>query len=158
MKPISAESKVIATRTCAPSTTAAALRIPAKQPSSARSKGNVVCEIIEDTSIETLNSFIDQAISEKVDLVATDMSAGYREGMPYYIRRHEAVDHRAKEYVRGQVHTNKIENFWSLLKRGIIGTYHNVSAKYLPLYLNEFQFRFNNRKNKDIFGSAIAGC
>jgi predicted RNA-binding Zn-ribbon protein involved in translation (DUF1610 family) len=121
-------------------------------------KGNVVCKIIEDTSIETLNGFIDQTISEKVDLVATDMSAGYREGMPYYIRRHEAVDHRAKEYVRGQVHTNNIENFWSLLKRGVIGTYHNVSAKYLPLYLNEFAFRHNNRKNADIFGSAVAGC
>src|SRR6202158_6205416 len=67
-------------------------------------KGNVVCKIIEDTSMETLNSFIDQAVSERVNLVATDMSAGYREGMPYYIRRHEAVDHRAKEYVRGEVH------------------------------------------------------
>jgi len=121
-------------------------------------KGNVVCKIIENTSIDTLNSFIDETVSNKVDLVATDMSAGYREGMPYYIKRHEAVDHRAKEYVRGIVHTNNIENFWSLLKRGVIGTYHNVSAKYLPLYLNEFQFRHNNRKNADIFGSAIAGC
>jgi len=121
-------------------------------------KGNVVCKIIEDTSIDTLNSFIDETISDKVELVATDKSAGYREGMPYYIRRHEAVDHKAKEYVRGEVHTNNIENFWNLLKRGIIGTYHNVSKKYLPLYLNEFQFRFNNRKNKDIFGAAVAGC
>ena len=61
--------------------------------------------------------------------------------------------------MRGSVHTNNIENFWSLLKRGIIGTYHNVSKKYLPLYLNvEFAWRFNNRKNPDIFKSAIAGC
>ena len=60
--------------------------------------------------------------------------------------------------MRGEVHTNNIESFWSLLKRGVIGTYHNVSKKYLPLYLNEFQFRFNNRKNPDIFGAAIAGC
>ena len=48
--------------------------------------------------------------------------------------------------------------FWRLLKRGIIGTYHNVSKKYLPLYLAEFQFRFNNRKNPDIFREAVAGC
>jgi transposase-like protein len=68
-------------------------------------KGNIVCQIIEDTSIDTLNSFIDQTVSERVSLIATDMSAGYREGMPYYIQRHEAVDHRAKEYVRGEVHT-----------------------------------------------------
>jgi transposase-like protein len=68
------------------------------------------------------------------------------------------VRHREGEYVRGQVRTNSVENFWSLLKRGLMGTYHNVSKKYLPLYLNEFTFRFNNRKNPDIFGSAAAGC
>ena len=53
--------------------------------------------------------------------------------------------------MRGEVHTNNIESFWSLLKRGVIGTYHNVSKKYLPLYLNEFSWRFNNRKNPNIF-------
>jgi transposase-like protein len=51
-----------------------------------------------------------------------------------------------------------MESFWSLLKRGIVGTYHNVSKKYLPLYLAEFSFRFNNRHEPDIFGKAIAGC
>ena len=55
--------------------------------------------------------------------------------------------------MRGEVHTNNVESFWSLLKRGVIGTYHNVSKKYLPLYLAEFQFRHNNRKNADIFGA-----
>lgn len=65
---------------------------------------------------------------------------------------------RQHEYVRGEVHTNSIESFWALLKRGVIGTYHNVSAKYLPLYLNEFQFRFNNRREANIFGKAIEGC
>ena len=72
--------------------------------------------------------------------------------------RHETVDHKAGEYVRGEIHTNSIESFWALLKRGVIGTYHNVSAKYLPLYLAEFQFRHNNRKNPDIFGEAIGCC
>jgi transposase-like protein len=60
--------------------------------------------------------------------------------------------------VRGIVHTNSIESFWSLFKRGVMGSYHSVSKKYLPLYLAEFQFRFNNRKEADIFGKAIAGC
>jgi transposase-like protein len=72
--------------------------------------------------------------------------------------RHDVVRHSAGEYVRGNVHTNNIESFWSLMKRGVVGTYHNVSKKYLPLYLNEFQFRFNNRKNPDIFSAAVRGC
>ncbi len=71
---------------------------------------------------------------------------------------HEAVHHSEGEYVRGEVHTNNIESFWSLLKRGIIGNFHHVSKKYLPLYLNEFTFRFNNRNNPDIFDAIIAGC
>ena len=67
--------------------------------------------------------------------------------------------HGASQYVvRGNVHTNNIENFWSLLKRGIVGTYHKVSKDYLPMYLAEFTFRHNNRKNEDMFGALIAGC
>jgi transposase-like protein len=53
---------------------------------------------------------------------------------------------------------SKWESFWSLLKREVLGTYHNVSKKYLALYLAEFQYRFNNRDNKNIFFDVIAGC
>jgi len=70
--------------------------------------------------------------------------------------------------MRGEIHTEQHRKllgaaetrtaFWSLLERGIIGTYHNVSKKYLPLYLAEFQLRHNNRNNPDIFGEAIAGA
>ena len=56
------------------------------------------------------------------------------------------------------VHTQTIEGFWSLVKRGVIGNFHKVSRKYLPLYVAEFQFRYNNRNNKDIFGEGIRGC
>jgi transposase-like protein len=120
-------------------------------------KGNVVCQIIENTDAKTLNQFVRKAVSDKVDLVATDEHGGYHDldalGYP-----HGAVSHSTGEYVRGEVHTNNIESFWSLLKRGIVGNYHHVSKKYLPLYLNEFQFRHNNRNNEDIFGSAVRGC
>src|SRR6266851_6415873 len=120
-------------------------------------KGNVVCQIIESADAKTLNRFVRKAVSEKVDLVATDENPGYGYlnvlGFP-----HDTVKHSEGEYVRGEVHTQNLDSFWSLLKRGVIGTYHNVSKKYLPLYLNEFQFRFNNRKNPDIFGSAVRGC
>jgi transposase-like protein len=119
-------------------------------------KGNVVARMIENTDTETLTRFVRKTVSDKVDLVATDEHSGYRYlkwAMP-----HEVISHSTGEYVRGEVHTNNIESFWSLLKRGVIGTYHNVSKKYLPLYLAEFSFRFNNRNEADIFGKAIAGC
>jgi hypothetical protein len=122
-------------------------------------KGNIVCQVIANTDTPTLDQFVRNTVSRKVELVATDEHSGYRlvgqgpDGVPHFI-----VRHTNGEYVRGLIHTNTIESFWSLLKRGIIGTYHNVSKKYLPLYLNEFTFRFNNRNNADIFGSAIAGC
>jgi transposase len=58
---------------------------------------------------------------------------------------HEQVNHGAKEYVRGKVHTNTIDGFWSQLKRSIDGTHHHVSRKHLPKYLNEFSFRYSNR-------------
>jgi transposase-like protein len=100
---------------------------------------------------------VNKVTSTKVELVATDEHAGY-DPIAVYGRPHEFVNHRKGEYVRGIVHTNNIESFWALLKRGIIGTYHHVSKKYLPLYLNEFEFRFNNRREADIFGKAVAGC
>ncbi len=119
-------------------------------------KGNVVCKMIENTDTETLTRFVRKTVGDKVDLVATDEHSGYR--FLKWAMPHEVVKHSKGEYVRGIVHTNNMESFWSLLKRGVVGTYHKVSKKYLPLYLNEFQFRFNNRKEKDIFGKAIAGC
>jgi transposase-like protein len=119
-------------------------------------KGNVAYHIIENTDTATLNSFVRKAVSDKVDLVVTDEHSGYRLLEPDY--PHESVSHSTGEYVRGEVHTNNIESFWSLLKRGIMGSYHHVSKKYLPLYLAEFQFRHNNRKNPDIFKTILAGC
>ncbi|MES2559662.1 MAG: IS1595 family transposase [Bacteroidota bacterium] len=59
---------------------------------------------------------------------------------------HSTVEHGAKEYVRGLTHTNTIENLWSVLKRGIYGTYHFTSVKHLQAYCDEFAFRFNRRK------------
>ncbi len=70
-------------------------------------------------------------------------------------RRHEIVIHSKGEYVRGRAHTNSVENFWSLFKRGVIGSFHFVSVKHLQRYLNEFQFRFNNRATEDLFALII---
>ena len=120
-------------------------------------KGNVVCKMIENTDTATLTRFVRDTVSDKVKLVATDEHSGYRY-LKYAPYPHEVIKHSENEYVRGEVHTNSVESFWSLLKRGVLGTYHNVSKKYLPLYLAEFQYRFNNRDNKNIFFDVIAGC
>jgi len=120
-------------------------------------KGNVVARMVEHADQPTYEKFVREAVSDKVSLVSTDEAAGYRRlskmGYP-----HKTVDHSAEEWVRGNVHTNTIEGFWSLLKRGIVGTYHKVSKDYLPLYLAEFSFRHNHRKDVDMFGSIVAGC
>ncbi len=87
---------------------------------------------------------------------ATDQWPGYKSLDSEYQR--VSVDHSIGQYVVGAIHTNTIEGFWSLLKRGVVGTFHMVSPKYLPLYVAEFCFRYNNRENADIFGEAIRGC
>lgn len=118
-------------------------------------KGMVVAKVIENTDTKMLDSFVHRVVDkDKVDLIATDEHDGYRllknAGMP-----HEVITHSSGEYVRGVVHTNSIENFWSLLKRGIMGSYHHVSKEYLPLYMNEFSWRFNNRKNPNACADLI---
>ena len=72
--------------------------------------------------------------------VYTDEHAAYR-GLP----NHEAVKHSVGEYVRDQAHTNGVESFWALLKRGYYGTYHRMSPKHLQRYVNEFAGRHNIR-------------
>lgn len=119
-------------------------------------KGNVVAQVIENTSAETLSLFVEKTVADKVTLIATDEYAGYTDLKHFY--PHDTVQHRKGEYVRGSVHTQNIENFWSLLKRGVVGTFHNVSKDYLPLYLNEFTFRHNERHNPDIFQKLISSC
>jgi len=61
-------------------------------------------------------------------------------------------------YIDGDVHTNGIEGFWSLLKRGINGSFHHISAKHISRYLNEFMWRFNNRENDSIFETLLGSC
>ena len=67
---------------------------------------------------------------------------------------HRTINH-SKHYAHGDVHTNTVESAFSLLKRGIVGTWHKVSAKHLPAYLDEMCFRFNNRKNPYLFRDTI---
>jgi len=119
-------------------------------------KGKVVARVLKSVDGTSVAKFVREAISNKVSLLATDSWPGYVD-LPATLP-HEMVDHSKNQYVVGAIHTNTIEGFWSLVKRGVVGTFHKVSAKYMPLYVAEFQFRYNNRENPDIFGSAIARC
>lgn len=69
--------------------------------------------------------------------------------------KHRKVNHRTEEWVRGIVHTNTVEGVWSLFKRSVVGTYHQLSAKHLPAYLDEMAFRFNNRDNAYLFRDTL---
>jgi hypothetical protein len=119
-------------------------------------KGNVICQVIEQTDRYTLGDFVRKTVSETVSLVATDEYTGYARLHRQF--PHKTVNHVKGEYVRGNVHTANLDSFWSLLKRGVMGTFHQVSKAYLPLYLAEFSYRHNNRENADIFGDVIAKC
>ena len=119
-------------------------------------KGNVIARVIANVRTATLEQFVRQSVSEKVSLLCTDQWTGYRNLHKDF--PHAIIDHSRKQYVVGAVHTNTIEGFWSIFKRGVVGTFHKVSAKYLPLYVAEFEFRYNNRENDDIFGTAIDRC
>ena len=64
---------------------------------------------------------------------------------------HEAVKHTAEEWVRGDASTNSIENAWSLFKRSVVGSFHQISAKHVQSYLDEFELRFNGRNNPHLY-------
>lgn len=119
-------------------------------------KGKVVAKVLESVSLACLTDFVRESVSDKVSVLITDQWCGYNQVAKEY--PHEIINHSKGEYVVGAIHTNTIEGFWSIFKRGMVGTYHKVSKKYLPLYVAEFQFRYNNRDNDDIFGEAIRGC
>jgi ISXO2 transposase-like protein/transposase-like zinc ribbon protein len=92
--------------------------------------GKVVSRVIETVSSDILKSFVRGAVSEKVSLLVTDEWVGYKGLDKEY--PHAVIRHTDHQYVVGAIHTNTIEGFWSIFKRGVVGTFHKVSAKYLP--------------------------
>ncbi len=115
--------------------------------------GKVRTMRLNTVSRETLVGTIAQHTAPEAHIM-TDEHQGYKAVKK--IRKHESVNHIREEWVRGNVHTNSIENYWSLLKRGIIGSFHQVSVKHLDRYLSEFEYRFNNRKEPDLFIKTVA--
>jgi transposase-like protein len=105
--------------------------------------GAVRSNHVPGVSAETLRPILVAQVDRKSFLM-TDDAGQYRIMGPEFAK-HEVVNHGANEYVRGDAHTNTIEGYFSILKRGIVGTYHHVSQQHLKRYLAEFDFRYNER-------------
>ncbi len=121
-------------------------------------KGRIVARVTAELTIAASSALVKEYVLPET-MIYTDEAPGFRavgrlEGMGY---EHKRINHSQKVYVIGDVHTNTIEGFWSLVKRGIGGVYHSVSAKYLQSYLDEYSFRYNRRDSGNlIFVSLLA--
>ena len=109
-----------------------------------RATGRVRASAVPDTTGDTLRGF--------VTVHAASGAMVYTDGEPAYagLPRHEPVKHSVGEYVRGIAHTNGMESFWSMLKRGYTGTYHHMSPEHLDRYVGEFEGRHNDRDSNTI--------
>ena len=112
--------------------------------------GQVRLARVPDIRKKTLHKFVANTVRDEAEAIYTDELKSYI-GIEDDDTRHETVNHSAEEWVVGDVHTNSIESVWSLFKRSIVGAFHKISAKHLDRYLEELEWRFNNRNNPNIF-------
>jgi len=118
---------------------------------------------VEDVKSGTLAKYVQENVSGNVEVIVTDDSSSYPRALddaapPLFGNmrsKHKTIKHSAGVYVEGDVHTNTVESAFSLLKRGIVGSWHKVSAKHLARYLAEMEFRFNRRKGYDLFTETL---
>jgi transposase-like protein len=112
-------------------------------------EGRIKLQVVEKANGQNIKPIIEQSVSKDASLV-TDGFGGYA-GLDKTYEEHQVLNKEKEEYVRGEYHTNTLEGFWTLLKRGIYGQYHKVSVTHLQSYLNEFTFKYNHRENKSNF-------
>ena len=117
--------------------------------------GNVVARIATDLSGKGILRFIKSAVDTDGSLLITDEYRAYRALRP--VVRHAVINHSVS-YADGLTHTNTIEGFWSLIKRAWYGSHHHYSEHYMPLYVGEACWKYNNRKNDNAFGSFLREC
>ena len=119
-----------------------------------RETNEITAEVVEKTDSATLVPFVESHAKATAQVFTDDSSAYNALIMP-----HETVKHSASEYVRGNVHTNGIESFWSMLKRGQVGIFHKISPKHLDRYVTEFVGRHNMRESdtRDQMGRVVRG-
>lgn len=114
--------------------------------------GNITATPVKNVNSKTLSSLVRRNVDTKDTVIISDEFSGYirlKTFMPHLVINHK------EWYVDGVKHTNTIESFWALLKRGIVGQYHKVSLRHLPKYIDEFCYRYNNRRGVDVFSKTI---
>jgi len=116
--------------------------------------GRVRLRVAPDASSESVKGFLHDVVSDDAEAIYTDSHRSYR-GIGDENTVHGWVDHSREEWVNGQIHTNTVESVWSLFDRSVIGSYHKLSRKHLPAYLDEAAFRWNNRSNKYLFRDTL---
>lgn len=119
--------------------------------------GRVFAKPVKTTDSETLQSIVREKVKKGANLMTDEFRSYNGLGLDFI---HETIAHGAGIYVDGNIHTNTIEGYWSLLKRGIFGIYHQVSKKHLHRYCTEFGFRYNTRKGSEVirFDSVLSEC
>jgi transposase-like protein len=115
--------------------------------------GNIRIRTGKTNNRATLHGFIKEVAPNPERIITDDWQAYI--GCGDDDTKHETVKHSAKEYVRGDIHTNSVEGAFGLFKRSIVGSFHQVSHKHLDRYLDEFEFRYNNRKNAYLFRDTL---
>jgi transposase-like protein len=116
--------------------------------------GSIRVMQIPTASAKILTENLKTHVADDVKFVATDELPAYKKLGKFF--PHRAVKHTELQWVRGIVHTNTIEGFWSLFNRQIIGAHHQISTKHLHRYLNESEYRFNRRKEDNLFSRTLA--
>lgn len=117
--------------------------------------GKVVARVIENASMKELAGFLNRFVDRQGTLLMTDEHASYQRMCRD--RNHAVIRHK-EVYAEGLVHTNTIEGFWALVKRSWYGTHHRYTRQFMPLFIAEACWKYNQRKNEDAFGTFLKGC
>ncbi len=111
-------------------------------------EGDVIAEVMQYTTYQNIREMVKKNVDLEESMLITDEYKSYNKLSR--IIEHIKIEHEEMFAYKG-INTNSIESFWAIIKRGIMGQYHHVSPKYLPNYIEEFVFKFNNRKDDDMF-------
>jgi transposase-like protein len=115
--------------------------------------GHVRLKVIPAAKKRYLRRFIAD-VTDPLATIHTDENPSYKD-LPLHGIDHKTVNHSEEEWVRADVHTNTVEGVWSLFKRSVIGSYHHISVKHMPAYLDEIAFKHDNRRNQFLFRDTI---